>query len=151
MTTPLRRFALTTIAVALANWSAITNPAAGVTGKDVQTDAELRVARQQELALGGATSAAAIAADILAYIQPSQSPLTIAGIKTGTDPTNNPFTITAATISVTVLWNDKDVADANGLPGHSIEVIAYAPGASTEDTDALCALILVDKAAGVKT
>ncbi len=148
---PVNASTLTVIASPLNHWTAITNPAAGVTGLAIQTDAGLRAAREAELAAGGSTNAAAIRADILQLIQPSQSPLTIAGIKTGTDPTNNPFTITAATISVTVLWNDKDVADANGLPGHSIEVIAYAPGASTEDTDALCALILVDKAAGVQT
>ena len=144
---------LTTIAVALANWSAITNPAAGVTGKDVQTDAELRVARQQELALGGAASAAAIAADILAYIQPSQSPLTIPGIKVGDNISNNPFTITAATQSVTVLWNDADyVDDATGLPAHSLEAIVYNGNISDAESDnAICALLLADKAAGIST
>ncbi len=142
---------LTVISSPLLHWTAITNPANGVVGQPIQTDASLRQAQQAELALGGAATAAALAADILHYIQPSQSPLTIPGIKTGTDATNNPFTISAATVSVTVLWNDTDSTDADGLPPHSIEVIAYAPDAGTEDTDALCALILADKSAGIQT
>jgi hypothetical protein len=143
---------LTVIASPLANWSAITNPADGVPGRAIENDADLRLARQQQLALGGSTSAAAIAADVLAFIQPSQSPLTIPGILVGTDVSNNPFTIAAATISVTVLKNDSDSTDSDGLPPRSLEVIAYNGGVTdTEGTNALCALILADKAAGIQT
>lgn len=143
---------LTVIASPLTHWTAITNPAAGVAGSGIQSDASLRAEQRQELALGGATSAAAIRADILQYIQPGQSPLTIPGIKTGSGVAENPFTITASTLAVTVLWNDSGFTDdATGLPAYSFEVIAYAPSASTEDTNALCALILCDKAAGMRT
>lgn len=132
------------------DWTGVTNPAAGIAGQDIQTDASLRLAQRQELALGGSTSAAAIAADILAFLQPSHSPLTIPGIETSA--TGNPFTLTAATISVTVLYNDTDItSDATGLPPHSIEAIVYAPGATTSDDRALCALLLADKAAGIQT
>lgn len=138
---------LTVISSPLANWSAITNPSAGITGQPIQSDASLRVARQAELAASGATNAAAIRADVLRLIQPGNSPLTIAGIAVGAN--YNPFTITVPTLACTVLWNDSDSTDANSLPPHSIEVIAYAPGATTSDDYALASLILVDKAAGV--
>lgn len=143
---------LTVISSPLTHWTAITNPADGIEGQEIETDAELRISAEAELALGGATNAAAIRADILAFIQPSRSPLTIPGIETGADISNNPFTIAAPTISVEVLWNDTDAVDANGLPPHSIEVIAYNGGATdAEGTNALCALILMDKAAGINT
>lgn len=140
------------IAAALTHWTTITNPSPGVSGREIETDAALRLDRQNELALGGATTGAAIAADIRAFMQPSQSPLTIPGILT--DPavaTANPFTISATTVSVTVLWNDTNATDSNGLPAHTLEAISYQPGAATEDDDALCALILSDKAAGIGT
>lgn len=142
---------LTVISSPLTHWTAITNPATGVTGRAIQTDASLRLAQRQELALGGSTSAAAIAADVLAYIQPGQSPLTVPGIKTGTG--YNPYTIAAATLSVKVLWNDSGFTDdVTGLPAYSFEVIAYNGGAAdSSGTKALCALILCDKAAGMRT
>ena len=143
---------LTVISSPLTHWTAINNPAAGVAGHNIESDAALRAEQRAELALGGACTAAALAADILRYIQPSQSPLTIPGIQTGPAIGDNPFTIAAATISVTVLENITDATDANGLPPHSIEVIAYNGGATdAEGTNALCALILADKAAGIQT
>lgn len=140
---------LTVISSPLTHWTAITNPAAGISGQPIQNDASLRAAQRAELALGGAATAAALAADILAFLQPSQSPLTIPGIKTGTG--YSPYTISTTTISATVLWNDGETTDANGLPAHSIEAIVYAPGAGTDDDKALCALLLADKTAGVGT
>lgn len=143
---------LTVISSPLTHWTAITNPSDGISGKSIETDAALRLDREAELALGGSTNAAAIAADILKFIQPAQSPLTIPGIATGAGIGENPFTITASTISVTALQNVTDVTDANGLPPHSIEVIAYNGGATdAEGTNALCALIMADKAAGIQT
>lgn len=141
---------LNVISSPLTHWTAITNPSAGVSGKPIQTDAALRLAQRAELALGGAATAPALAADILAFIQPSQSPLTVPGIKTGTG--YSPYTIAAGTVSVTVLWNDTDATDANGLPAHSIEAIVYNGGTTdAEGTEALCALLLADKTSGVGT
>lgn len=149
---PVNASTLTVIASALTHWTGITNPAAGITGLAIQTDASLRGSREAELAAGGSTNAASIAADIQQLIQPSQSPLTIAGIATGTDISNNPFTITAATISVTVLDGNTPTGAAAGVPADHIETIAYNGGITdAEGTNALCALILADKAAGIST
>jgi hypothetical protein len=49
------------------------------------------------------------------------------------------------------LHNDTDVTDANGLPPHSVEVIAYQPGNTTDDDTALANLILNSKGAGIGT
>lgn len=140
---------LTVMASPLTHWTAITNPAAGTPGVSIEGDPALRAERELDLAAEGSTNAAAIAADVRRLIQPGNSPLTIDGI--ATSATMNPFTLTGATLGCTVLWNDTDAVDANGLPAHSIEAIAYAPSATTADTFALAALILVDKAAGITT
>lgn len=122
---------LTVIAQPLAGWTSITNPNDGVIGSEIQSDSSLRTTRVQELQGAGSTTAAAIYSDVLLLMQPP--------------------TTTSATVGVTVLYNDDDVTDANGLPPHSIEVIADQPGATTADDIALCELILDDKAAGIET
>lgn len=122
---------LIVIAQPLSGWNSVTNPDDGHIGSDIETDAALRTRRQLELALGGNSTADAIKADVLQNMQPSAKP-----------PTSVP------TISVTVLFNSSDVTDANGVPPHSIEVIARAPGATTDDDQMLADLIFNDKAAG---
>lgn len=122
---------LTVIAVPLAGWNTVTNAADGVIGSPIETDSSLRTRRVQELQGAGSTTAAAIYSDVLLLMQPP--------------------TTTSATVGVTVLYNDTDATDANGLPPHSIEVIADQPGATADDDTALCELILDDKAAGIET
>lgn len=122
---------LTVISQPLTGWTAITNPTDGVVGTNIQGDPSLRLLRQQELAASGSSTADAIRADVLENLQPP--------------------TTTTDTISCTVLSNDTDVPDANGLPPHSIEVIAYQPGADSADDQALADLIWNAKAAGIGT
>ena len=146
---PVNAGTLTGIASPLSGWNTITNPDDGVTGSAIQGDPGLRATRQAQLSASGSANAAALRALILRLLQPTTSlaPLTLPNIEAS--GTQNPFTITAATLSCSVLWNDTDSVDANGLPSHSLEVIAYAPGATSEDDTALCALILAYKAAGI--
>lgn len=122
---------LTTMAQPLTGWNSITNPTDGVIGTNGESDADLRARREQELSNTGATTADAIKADVLKQLV---SPTT-----------------TSDTTGCTVLYNDSDVVDANGLPPHSIEVIALQPGNTSDDDQALADLILKSKAAGIQT
>lgn len=116
---------LTVIAQPVTGWTAVTNPADGILGDPIETDPKLRSRRALELALPGSTTGEAIAADVLEKL--------------------------GGTKSCRVLINDSDLVDGNGLPPHSLEVIAYKPGATTDDDIALATLILKDKAAGAGT
>ncbi len=125
---------LTVIAVPLSGWNTITNPDDGNIGNDIETDAAFRLRRQQELFAAGSSTADAIRAIIIQDMQPSSS-----------TPTSVPTT------SVTVVHNDSDATDTNGVPPHSIEVIARAPGATSGDDQLLANLIADSKAAGIGT
>lgn len=122
---------LTVIAQALTGWNSVTNAEDGTVGNAVESDPNLRLKRQQELSRAGSSTAAAIRADILTQMQP---PVT-----------------TSATINVTVLHNDTNIVDANNLPSHSIEVIAYQPGNTSDDDQLLADAIAVAKADGIDT
>lgn len=122
---------LTIIAQAVTGWNSITNPTAGVPGTNGETDPDLRIRREGELSASGATTAAAIQSDVLTKM---------------VTPTTS-----SNTLNCTVLHNDTDATDANGLPPHSIEVVAYQPGNTSADDTALANLILTQKAAGVGT
>lgn len=122
---------LTVIAQAVTGWNSITNPTAGTPGTNGEDDPDLRIRREEELSASGASTAAAIQADVLAkMIVPTTS---------------------SDTLNCTVLFNDTDTTDGNGLPPHSIEVVAYQPGNTGADDAALANLILAQKAAGIGT
>lgn len=55
---------LTTIVTPVANWTSVTNAAAAAAGLDRETDTELRLRREVELATGGSTSVDAIQAAV---------------------------------------------------------------------------------------
>jgi hypothetical protein len=122
---------LTVIAQPLSGWNSVTNPADGVIGSNIETDSALRIRREEELSAAGATTASAIKADVLIQMQPP--------------------TTTAVTASCTVLYNDSDATDSDGLPAHSVEVIARSVGATSGDDTLLATLILNQKAAGIGT
>jgi hypothetical protein len=122
---------LTVIAQPVSGWNSVTNPTDGLIGSGVESDADLRIKRAEELQQAGSTTAGAIKADVLSQMQPP--------------------TTSSATTSCTVLYNDTDVTDANGLPPHSIEVVARQEGSTSADDLALATLILDDKAAGIGT
>lgn len=122
---------LIVIAQALTGWNSITNAIDGVVGSNTESDPSLRLKRQTELATAGSATTDAIRADILEGMQP---PIT-----------------TTATINVTVLENTTDAVDSRGLSPHSIEVIAYQPGATADDNQALANLIGKAKSGGIAT
>jgi len=145
---------LTVIATTIAGWNSITNAAAGVAGTNSQSDASLRLFRQLELAGNGSTSAAAIQAAILRNVQVANSPLSVSGIQVGAAAGNSPFVLFLGVTAVTVYWNDTNVTDpVTTLPPHSIEVIPYWAGGApqTSEKNAVSALILAQKAAGIQT
>jgi uncharacterized phage protein gp47/JayE len=116
---------LTEIAEPLTGWNSITNALDGETGEENETDEELRLRRESELTAQGSTTADAIRADILTQL---------------------PDNVTHCL----VLVNDSDEVDGNGLPPHSIEAIARGLGITDDDADALAAVILDSKAAGIE-
>lgn len=87
---------ITVISTPVAGWTAVTNPLDAVPGTEIDTDAQLRLRREAELALAGSATVNAIRADLLA----------VAGVT-----------------SVTVFHNPTDAVDINGLRPHSVEAI----------------------------
>lgn len=81
--------------VPVVGWTAITNVLDADLGSAEETDSELRVRREQEIAASGASTVEGIRADVLE----------VADVET-----------------VTVLENDTD-ATVDGIPAHSIEVL----------------------------
>jgi len=87
---------ITVIVTAVAGWSAVTNAAPAVPGTEIDTDPQLRIRREQELAIAGSGTVNAIRADLLQ----------VAGV-TG----------------ATVFDNPTNAVDEDGLPPHSVEAL----------------------------
>lgn len=98
--------ALTVISTPVAGWSSVINLLDANPGALQETDPLLRARREAELAGQGGSTADAIRAAVLSVNEGS------------TDPNHQPPT------SVTVFYNDTDTTDADGLPAHSVEVLA---------------------------
>jgi len=106
-------------------WTSITNAAdAYPLGRDVETDAALRLRRAEDLAADGLATWPALVALVRGHL--------------------NSFGVSDVT-ACAVLVNDTDVTDANGLPPHSFEVV-LAGGISDLD---IATLILDSGAAGI--
>jgi uncharacterized phage protein gp47/JayE len=101
------------ISTPIAGWTAVTNPLDAEIGTEIDTDAQLRLRREQELSLAGSGTVNAIRADLLAV----------------EDVT-----------SVTVFHNPGDAIDVNGLPPHSVEAIVLG-GADVDVREALFATV----------
>jgi uncharacterized phage protein gp47/JayE len=116
---------LTVIAQPVTGWNSVTNPTDAVVGKDAETDPELRTRRESELAASGSSTVDAMRADILRNLP--------------------------VVTSVSVIENVTDVADSDGRPPHSIEVIARGPDApTTADNDALAAQVFDSLPEGIQ-
>jgi uncharacterized phage protein gp47/JayE len=117
---------LTEIESPVSGWDGITNPEAGVTGRNVESDEDYRVRQEQSLTVQGAATVDAIRADLLT--------ITI----------ENGYTedVTAAI----VFENDTDETDDNGLPAHSIECLVL-----DGDDQEIADMIWSSKAAGIRT
>lgn len=120
---------ITVMTTTVVGWNGVTNPGDAVPGRNVESDEDLEIRREQELAGGGAGNTDAIRAALLKI----------------TDSSGHFI------LSATVLNNVTDSIDANGLPPHSTEAVIWdGPGAPiSNDT---IAQVLWDKgAAGTRT
>lgn len=93
---PLPAGALTTIQTPIGGWISVYNPLAGKTGRNLESDAELRLRRAQSLRLPGAGTVEAIRARLL-----------------------NLVGVTSATVNE----NITDMTSVEGLPPHSFEAL----------------------------
>jgi hypothetical protein len=113
---------LTVIGSPVTGWNSVTNAEDAVPGRAVASDQELRALRAQELARRGGSTVSAIRADVLQV--------------DGVD-------------SVIVLENKRDIPDANGLPGHSFEVILDDGEVPAADDDEIAQAIFDTAPAGI--
>lgn len=105
-------------------WNSITSIDSVTNGTDIETDAELRARREEELAAPGSTTVDAIEADISREVD--------------------------GVISVKVVENDTD-ATVDGIPQHAFEAIVYGPDPSTAaDDQAVADQIFASKAGGIQ-
>jgi hypothetical protein len=114
---------LTVIAEARTGWNSITNAVDGTTGNPNDSDATLRLRREEELQAQGSTTADAIRGDILRNLAKN-----ITHCK--------------------VLVNEGNTVDANGLPPHSFECVVRALATDAAARQALAKQILASKCAG---
>lgn len=92
VTVPVR--SLTTIATPVVGWSVVLNFTAGITGRERETDSELRERRADELQQAGAA--------------------TLNGMRQSIEAVAN-------VVNVTLIENDTDAIDLAGRPPHSVE------------------------------
>ncbi len=126
-TGPVEAFArdITTIVNQLSGWDSVINLQDANPGRDIGTDGELRLLREQELATGGSSPINALRAELLQV----------------TD-----------VVAVTIFVNNTDTTDANGIPPHAIEALVRGPDAPTAEFDQSIFDALLDGvAAGIAT
>ena len=104
---------ITVIVTPVAGWSAVTNAAPAVPGEDIDTDAQLRIRREDELARAGSATVDAIRTDVLDV----------------EDVT-----------SVTVFHNPTNITDNDGLPPHTVEALVIG-GTDQDVRDGLLATV----------
>lgn len=89
---------LSVITSAVTGWNTVTNPAAANLGSFVESDSELNIRREEELAAAGACTSDAMRADLL----------NVKGV-----------------LQAYVFENDGDTTDANGVPPHTTHAVIY--------------------------
>lgn len=92
---PLPAETLTIIQTPISGWNSITNAESGITGRNRETDTELRLRRKQSVKLGGAGTVEAIRARLL----------NVAGV---------------TAVSIT---ENTDLVDVDGIPGKSFQAL----------------------------
>jgi uncharacterized phage protein gp47/JayE len=116
---------ISVIATPVAGWTVVTNAADAVEGLETETDTELRLRAEQELALGGSTTVDAIQADLIDWMVAQGS-----------------------TAYARVYENATDSYDSAGRPPHSFEAVVRAvPSLSSAD---IAEQIWLTKAAGIQ-
>lgn len=115
---------ITVIATPVSGWHSVTNDLSASPGRTIDSDETLRTRREQQLAATGSATTSAIRADVLE----------VEGVET-----------------CQVFQNVGNRRDANGLPGHSIEVLIYDGDPSAADDDEIAQAIFESRAGGVQT
>lgn len=95
---------LTVIATPVVGLNSVTNPFDAILGTNADTDPQLRIRRENELRATGAGTVDSLRSDLLAYTA---------------DDGSKPI------LQCTIFENSTDVADANGLPPHSLEALVF--------------------------
>jgi uncharacterized phage protein gp47/JayE len=126
-TGPVEAFArdITTIVNQISGWESVINLEDANTGRDIATDGELRLLREQELATGGSTPINALRAELLEVPDVE---------------------------AVTIFVNNSDTTDDDGIPPHSIEALIRGPESPTAEFDqSIFDALLAGVAAGINT
>jgi len=112
---------------------ALTNAADASLGEVEETDIELRERRRDELARPGTATVDAIRVDVIDSVVDAE------GVELLQD--------------VVVFQNTSDVTDVDGLPPHSVEVLAYdgTPGGTAATDAQIAAAVFAAVAAGIET
>jgi hypothetical protein len=121
---------LTTIVTSVAGWNTSTNTADATLGHNEDTPIQFRQRREDELALRGGSTVAAIRADLLDFEHHPE----LSSIR-----------------SVEVLENTSDFVDANGLPAHSFEVVLDDGDTPTVAANDVAQTIFETKPGGIKS
>jgi uncharacterized phage protein gp47/JayE len=128
---PATAATITTIVTPVTNWSAVTNAADATTGRDRETDSELRLRRRQSLQITGASAPDAIQARVLAVS-------VVDSCTVYDNRTAYPVTL-GTTTTLT-------------LPGHSLAVVVSPNGiAAASDRLAIAQAIWDSAPAGIYT
>ncbi len=113
---------LTVINTPVAGWLSVTNAFDATIGKPAESDPDLRLRRQAELAVSGSTTVLAIEADVL----------NVTGI-----------------LDTVSAENLTDLTDVNGLPPHSFEIVVWDGAGLAASDNAIAQVILDGKASGI--
>lgn len=114
---------LTVIVTPVSGWLSVTNPLDAELGRLIETDTELRIRRSQELTRGGASTADAIRADVLAVDK---------------------------VLQCKVFENTDTVTDADGVPAHAFEVVVWDGEVPDASDTAIIDAIFASKPAGIR-
>jgi uncharacterized phage protein gp47/JayE len=114
---------LTVIATPITGWTAVTNALDATLGTNEEQDDALRIRREERLQAQGSATLGAIRSAVLA----------VDGV-----------------INCDVYENATDSVDANGLPGHSFEVVVFDGETPAADDDEIAQAIQDNRAAGVQ-
>lgn len=116
---------LTVIVNGVSGWTTVTNRLDASPGREVATDGELRLLREQQLAQGGSATINALRAELLSLPEVQ---------------------------TVTVFVNNTDVTDPDGIPPHAIEVMVRGPEIPDAAFDQrIFDTLLAGVAAGIRT
>jgi uncharacterized phage protein gp47/JayE len=119
---------LTVIVTPVIGLKSVINPTDAILGTNEDTDAELRERREKELRATGSGTVDAIGADV--------QDIEVDGAK--------------PVLETTVLENDTDAVDGNGLPPHSLEVLVWDGPAADTDNDIIAQTIWDSKGGGIQ-